>query len=148
MIYEYNLIRKKVSDDVQKPILTPKQLVNYAKKYCFSSDEMWREKCFAVMFDNGNTPTGHFLVSVGTDNSCLISPRYIIEAMLLANCSKVAIIHNHTGANVKPSKNDIEQTQKLSNSLKTMDMMLIDHVIINESSFFSFDSEIMINPSN
>ena len=48
MIYEFNLIRKKVSDEDFPPLITPKAVYDYAKKYLYNDEESWREKCYAI----------------------------------------------------------------------------------------------------
>ena len=145
MIYEFNLIRKKVSDDDFLPLITPKAVYDYAKKYLYNDEESWREKCYAIFTGPDNTPKGHFLVSMGVDNACLLHPRTVIEAALLAHATKIVIVHNHPSGNCLPGQKDIEQTGKLKKALDCFDMDLLDHVIIAEKSFFSFSDEKKFN---
>lgn len=52
--------------------------------------------------------------------------------------------HNHPSGNISPSKQDIELTQHMYDSLKTLDIRLIDHIIITKDSYFSFLEEGLI----
>ena len=56
----------------------------------------------------------------------------------------VVFAHNHPSGNISPSKQDIELTQHMYDSLKTLDIRLIDHIIITKNSYFSFLEEGLI----
>ena len=55
--------------------------------------------------------------------------------------SSIIIVHNHPSGNNKPSKSDIEITNKLKDAGKTMDINVLDHIIITELHYFSFADE-------
>lgn len=145
MLYEYNLIRKKVSDDEVKPITGSRNVIDYAKKYLFSECEMWREKCWAVYLNRAKVPTGHFLVSVGSGSCCLIDCKSVIETALMTHSDCVVIVHNHPSGTPKPSQTDIRQTEALRKALCIFDMQLLDHVILGEDSYFSFCEEVTMH---
>lgn len=143
MLYEYNLIRKKVSDDESKPITSSKNVADYARKYLYNENEMWREKCWAIYLNHARIPTGHFLVSVGGGSHCSIDCKNIIETGLLTHSDLIILVHNHPSGDPKPSQNDIEQTEKLRKSLCIFDMKLLDHVVLGDDKYFSFIEEII-----
>ena len=142
MLYEYNLIRKKVSDDDVQPIRNAINVVDYAFKYLFEEEEMWREKCWAVFLNGGNIPTGHYLVSVGCSDRCNIDKKNITEAAILSHSVGVVLVHNHPDGNPAPSQADILQTENLKKCISVFDIHLLDHVVIGDGHYFSFTENV------
>jgi len=52
--------------------------------------------------------------------------------------------HNHPSGNLNPSKQDQDLTKKVQDAGKLMDIQLLDHVIITNSSYYSFADEGLI----
>lgn len=73
------------------------------------------------------------IIHEGTVNSSLLSPREVAKKALMYDSSSVALAHNHPSGNPKPSSADIEVTRKVKNALETLDISLIDHVIIGDN---------------
>ncbi len=63
--------------------------------------------------------------------------KYIIEKCLLLKSSFIIISHNHPSNDTNPSDNDIDMTIKLEEALNTIDVRLLDHVIIGNDNCFS-----------
>jgi DNA repair protein RadC len=53
----------------------------------------------------------------------------------------VIIAHNHPSGNLRPSEEDKNVTKKIKEGLKFLDVMLLDHLIITENSYYSFADE-------
>ncbi len=60
--------------------------------------------------------------------------------------SKVALVHNHPSNNPKPSNADADYTRRLANACRDLDLILVDHVIIAETRYFSFSEEGLLEP--
>lgn len=67
-----------------------------------------------------------------------------MERTIRNGAKSVVFAHNHPSGNTSPSKQDIELTQHMYDSLKTLDIRLIDHIIITKNSYFSFLEEGLI----
>jgi DNA repair protein RadC len=76
--------------------------------------------------------------SSGTIDQISAYPREIIKKAILYNATAVFLAHNHPSNIAKPSKADIDFTNKLSEALKTINVKIIDHVIVTNSSHYSF----------
>lgn len=74
----------------------------------------------------------------GTVNEAPIYPREIVKAALLNNASSVVVAHNHPGGSTDPTTADIEVTSLVSNALNSVNIKVIDHIIVGGDSFFSF----------
>jgi len=60
--------------------------------------------------------------------------------------SSVAVIlcHNHPSGSLKPSKSDIDLTKKIQQAGKSLDIKILDHLLITEKAYFSFaDSKLI-----
>ena len=53
----------------------------------------------------------------------------------------VIIAHNHPSGNTKPSRQDIELTEKVKNALRLIDIKLLDHIIITHDNYLSLQRE-------
>lgn len=51
----------------------------------------------------------------------------------------IFLIHNHPSNEIKPSITDVNSTIKLSNILKSIDLILLDHIIVGKDEYFSFE---------
>ncbi|EJX02825.1 DNA repair protein RadC [gut metagenome] len=67
--------------------------------------------------------------------------RSILREALLQRATNLALIHNHPSGNTKPSRDDQLLTEKICQGAKTMDIHVIDHLIITENGYYSFNDE-------
>lgn len=60
---------------------------------------------------------------------------------LTLKSSYVLLIHSHNDTSTFPSSEDIAVTKKLQQACLTVDLVLLDHIIINSERFFSIANE-------
>ena len=65
----------------------------------------------------------------------------ITKAALDTFSSGVILCHNHPSGSPKPSKADVDTTERLRKALQLFDISLIDHIILTEDNAFYFSSE-------
>lgn len=80
-------------------------------------------------------------VSTGSWDQVLIDVKQIILKIIENKCNSAILIHNHPSGNPLPSESDINQTKKLKDAMKCMELTLIDHIIMSPGSFYSFAEE-------
>lgn len=98
-----------------------------------------REEEFKVIFLNStNHSAGIETLQVGTVDKSAVYPRKVVERALKNNAVSVIIAHNHPGGSLKPSQDDVQITERLKQALDTVDISLLDHVIISSEGYFSF----------
>ena len=78
--------------------------------------------------------------STGTINSSSVYPREILKHVLDIGATGIILVHNHPTGDITPSNADISITQKIYDALKTIDVLLYDHIIVGKGNFFSFKS--------
>ncbi len=133
------------------------QILN--KPYCKSSQEVFNYLChsmrdlkketFKVMFLNAQNQ----IIEVeslfeGTLNTSAVYAREIIERSIRHNAAALIFAHNHPSGNPAPSDNDKQITQDLVFAANTMQMKVLDHIIIGDNSYFSFADEGLIEEYN
>jgi len=77
-------------------------------------------------------------VAVGTLESSLIHPREVFKGALLSSAGSIVIVHNHPSGDPAPSQEDREVTRRLVGAGKLLGVPVLDHVIIGERSYYSF----------
>ncbi len=75
----------------------------------------------------------------GTVNRSAIYPRKIIERALYHHAVGVIVAHNHPAGTLTPSKEDCAVTKSIKDALKTVEISLLDHIIIGGNDYFSFN---------
>lgn len=67
--------------------------------------------------------------------------RTILREALLQRATQIALVHNHPSGNVHPSTSDNQLTQLVQKGAQTMNIRLIDHVIVTDGTYYSFCDE-------
>ncbi len=76
-------------------------------------------------------------VGEGSVNSANVPIRRIVEIALGANATSVVLAHNHPSGLALPSGEDIATTQRVAAALRTVDVNLVDHIIVADDDFVS-----------
>lgn len=100
-----------------------------------------REICSVLFLNRGNVLTGRSVVSSGSSTSTGVEIKDIVRRAIEARASGIIMVHNHPSGNPVPSEADLRQTQKLKKALSPFDVTLVDHVIICDDRYYSFDEE-------
>ncbi len=99
------------------------------------------EYFIALYLDNKNQIHGYCTISKGTISETIVHPREIYKGAILSNSSSVIIAHNHPSGKLKPSRQDITVTKRIKEVGELLDIPLLDHIIVNNSNYFSFIEE-------
>lgn len=100
-----------------------------------------REEVILVMTDNKNRLICDRVLSMGTVNCSLVSPREIFLTALEYHAVHILLIHNHPSGDPSPSRQDMELTEKLSGLCDMMQIPLLDHIIVGDDRYVSFREE-------
>ena len=77
-------------------------------------------------------------VAVGTATASLIHPREVFSPAVRRRAVSVIVAHNHPSGDPAPSGEDIEVTKRLDQAGTILGIQLIDHIIIGNGDYFSF----------
>ena len=98
-----------------------------------------RDEQFMVIYLNGKNRILDFEINAeGTVDQAAVYPRKIIRKALENNASGLILAHNHPTGEPEPSKGDIDLTNSLKNICETMNIRILDHVVVGKLGYFSF----------
>lgn len=101
-------------------------------------DEYAEERVYAIVVNTRIKPMGLFLISKGTIDTSLISPREILIRALLIGGSGIILIHNHPSSEVQPSAMDLQATQRVRAACELIGIQLFDHIVVGGTYYYSF----------
>ena len=100
-------------------------------------EESHREELVVICLDGK-----HEIVNVktwlGSVNRISVLVREIVGFCFASNAVGVVIAHSHPGSLAKPSHSDLSFTKLLYSALRSIDVSLMEHLIIGKEEFFSF----------
>ncbi|MDO4491537.1 MAG: DNA repair protein RadC [Lachnospiraceae bacterium] len=96
-----------------------------------------QEYVWCLMLDTKNSFLGERMISMGTVNASLVSPREIFFSALSCRAVSIALVHNHPSGDPQPSSEDILLTRRVQQAGELLGIHLLDHVVIGEGCFTS-----------
>jgi len=122
------------NNHLKAPIRTASDVVPFVKNYAVSL----KEHFLLITLNGGYEIIQIHVISVGTLNRTLIHPREICCESIKENAAAIIVCHNHPSGNCLPSDEDIETTKILLSASEIIGIKLLDHIIIDCESYFSF----------
>lgn len=95
------------------------------------------EQMYFIFLDCKNRVITLEKLFTGSINCSAIYPREVIKKVLKEKASAVVISHNHPSGDPTPSKEDHALTRKMALALYSVDVMLLDHIIVGRT-YYSF----------
>ena len=95
-------------------------------------------ECFLVLFLNAkNQLVDCETLSVGALDSAAVYPREVLKSAILRNASSVICAHNHPSGDCTPSQADLKITREIMAACLTVQISLLDHMILGRDSYLS-----------
>lgn len=141
-----NIFGIKLVQEVSRRFLREKMM---SRPVCHSSQEVFdylyhslrdaeKEKFKAIFLDAKNRIIEEETFFEGTVDTSAVYPREILKNALKYNASAVIFVHNHPSGDPEPSESDREITKELVFAAGTMQLKVLDHIIIGNNRYFSF----------
>lgn len=99
------------------------------------------EEFWVLYLNNANKVLQKKQISIGGKTGTMVDARIVFKAALEFGATAIILAHNHPSGSLRPSQSDKSLTQKLKLAGDTLDIKLLDHLIITEKSYFSFTDE-------
>ena len=100
------------------------------------------DEVFCMIFlDGRNQLIERETLKTGTVNRAVVFPRKIVERALYHHAVSVIVAHNHPSGALEPSQEDRDITRAIKEALKTVDITLLDHIIIGGNGYLSFSDK-------
>ena len=103
--------------------------------------ELPHEEFWIIYLNNSNKVIEKFPLSKGGITGTLVDIRLALKKALELGATALILTHNHPSGNLNPSASDKQLTQKLKTAGESLDIKVLDHIIITEKSYFSFADE-------
>lgn len=97
----------------------------------------YAEEVWAIALNTQLQLLGKEMLFRGTVDSCPLHPRDIFRYLIMKNATSFILVHNHPSNSVEPSKEDIEVTTRVQKLGETMEIELLDHLIIGVDKYYS-----------
>jgi len=106
--------------------------------------ELPHEEFWIVYLNNSNKVLQKSQLSKGGITGTLVDVRLVLKNALQLGAVGLILTHNHPSGTLKPSQADQQITQKLKKAGESLDIKVLDHVIITEKAYFSFADESLL----
>jgi DNA repair protein RadC len=104
-----------------------------------------QELFYCLYFNSKQQLVGKKLLFIGTVNKSITHPREIFKYAYLYSATSIICIHNHPSGDITPSKEDISFTDVLIEIGLIQKIPLLDHVIVSDNNYYSFQDNGKIN---
>lgn len=103
--------------------------------------ELPHEEFWVLYLNNSNKVLSKSQQGKGGITGTVADVRLVFKLAFELGATSILLCHNHPSGNLKPSEADKTLTQKLKSAGKTLDIPVLDHVIITENGYYSFADE-------
>ena len=100
-----------------------------------------QEEFHALLLDTRHHVVREALVTRGTLDASLISPREVFRLAVVEGAAAVILAHNHPSGDPSPSPDDWAVTRQISEAGRMLGIPVLDHVILGDGRFTSLAEE-------
>lgn len=132
--------RRRASQEIpEKPVISSSNGAYQILKTHLS--DLRTEEFWAIFLNQSNKVVHLAQLTQGGINQSIVDVRILFKTALDHFSTGIIIAHNHPSGNLKPSREDIDITQKIKAAGVTLNIQVLDHLIITQNSYFSFSDE-------
>jgi DNA repair protein RadC len=95
------------------------------------------EQMRILVLDTKNQVVLNRVTYQGTVNSSVLRAAEVFRPAIVRNCPAIILCHNHPSGDPAPSPEDIIVTEQLVQAGKSLDIELVDHLVIGEDKYVS-----------
>jgi DNA repair protein RadC len=106
--------------------------------------ELEHEEFWIIFLNNSNKVIDKKQLSKGGITGTLVDVRLVLKNALEVGATGLILAHNHPSGTLKPSEADKSLTNKLKMASESLDIKVLDHLIVTEKAYFSFADEGLI----
>lgn len=100
--------------------------------------ELQHEEFWILYLNNSNKVLHKAQLSKGGITGTLVDVRLIMKQTLELGAVGIILAHNHPSGTLKPSAADKQITQKIKRASESLDIKVLDHLIITQKNYYSF----------
>ncbi len=103
--------------------------------------DLEHEEFWILFLNNSNKVLHKAQLSKGGITGTLVDVRLVMKQTLELGAVAIILAHNHPSGTLRPSAADKQITQKIKTASETLDVKVLDHLIITQKSYYSFADE-------
>ena len=120
---------------------SPQEIAEY---YMEDMRHLTQEHLLLVLLNNKNQRIREVVISKGTVNASLASPREIYIEALRNQAVRIVLLHNHPSGDVSPSQIDMNAMERIKSVGELLSLPLMDFIICGDISYFSAKKQSLI----
>lgn len=98
-----------------------------------------------LLLDRSNRVMAMSNISKGGTSGTVVDQKIVFATALKGRASSLILSHNHPSGHLKPSRMDIDLTERFQQAGKILGIAVLDHLILSpEGGFYSFADELMM----
>lgn len=137
--YRATLIREGSIDTTLYPSVTNASNTFEMFRHYFNSCP--QEEFWIIVVDVKNRIIGTSMITRGTINAAIVSPRDVFRTALQMNPASLIFMHNHPSGDPAPSAEDHALTRRLCEAGSILGIKVLDHIIAGRRHCYSFADE-------
>ncbi len=102
------------------------------------------EEFWIMIMNRANKLISMQRISSGGVSGTVVDAKLVFLKLIQFSASSAIFVHNHPSGNLIPSQADIQLTNKLVQAGQTLDIVILDHLIVSEEAYYSFADEGML----
>jgi len=131
--------RRQESEVQEKPTLnSSKKAYEYLKHML---EDLSHEEFWVVYLNASCKVVDRQIIGRGGNNFTPVDIKVIIRYALVNKAHAIILCHNHPSGTLKASEADKILTKRISNAAEMLEIQVHDHIIITDSSYYSFRDE-------
>lgn len=103
--------------------------------------ELPHEEFWVLYLNNSNKVIYKSQLSKGGITGTVVDIRLIFRMAFEQNATGIILSHNHPSGKLIASEADLKITKRIKEAGQTLEIQVIDHIIITENSYLSFQDE-------
>jgi len=103
--------------------------------------ELFHEEFWVIFLNNSNKIISKAQLSKGGITGTIVDVRLVFKLALENRATGLILCHNHPSGSLVPSESDKLITNKLKLAGESLDVKVLDHLIITETKYYSFVDE-------
>jgi DNA repair protein RadC len=130
--------RRKLADINRKKIGSSVDIFNLFQPLL---GDLPHEEFWVTYLNRANGIIDKEKISAGGTTGTVIDVKIILKHGIEKLASSIILVHNHPSGNTQPSQNDKQITEKIKKAAQSMDIAVLDHIIIGDTKYLSFADE-------
>ena len=127
----------------REDIVEQRKISNSADAYEYFADmrDLPLEEARILMLKQNHSIIGSALISRGGIAGTAVDVRELMRHALLNRATAIVLCDNHPSGKLRPSHEDNRLTNSVAEACRTMNIQLIDHIIVANTGYYSYSEQ-------